>query len=365
MNILFIGSSESTFVQRDFELLSKHYEVHNLEPPKSKEEWPEYIRKVKELMSKCVISLGWFAGWHTLPMVHYANKYRKPSMVVVGGYDAVSFPEIRYGAFSNLKERIPAKYVLKNVDLILPVSHYLMKEIIKNAKISLEKIILIHLGVDPHFWRPNGEKDNMVLTVATARDMRRIKIKGLDTFVKAAKYVPEAKFVLIGIEGDARKYLESIAAQNVEIKGYIPNRELLPYYQRAKVYAQLSISEAFGVTLAEAMLSGCIPVGTKRGGIPEVIGDTGFYVPYGNAEATAKVIREALQAPKELGLKARKRIANLYPIERRENELVRGISIAQMFKYSRYIIKRISCRKYGDIDIKKDSQGGLEITISV
>ncbi len=365
MQILFVMNKKSTFVDRDLQMLSNYYEVVPLSPPSSKDNWPGYISKTKRAMQKSSVALGWFAGWHTFPMVYYAKKYRKASLIIVGGYDAVSFPEIGYGAFSNIKESIPARYVLKNADIVLPVSHYLQKEIIKNAGIRGDKIFPVPTGYDANFWKPNGKKENIVLTVAGAKNMRRVKIKGLDTFVKAAKLVPHAQFIVIGVEGVARDYLRNIAPENVKLIGYTPNEELLPYYQRAKVYAQLSISEGLPNTLCEAMLSGDIPVGTNRGGIPEAMGNIGFYVPYGDVRATAEAIKKALNAPDELGLKARERIVKLFPKKRREEALLKIINIAPLLKYSQLLKRAAQVPGNVNVSINPGLSSSVEITIDM
>ncbi len=361
MKILFIGDLDSTFVKRDFDMLSKHNEIIALAPPKSKSEWPKYIARIKRIMEEVPVAFGWFAGWHTAPMVHYAKKYKKSSIVVLGGYDAVSFPEINYGAFSNVKERVPAKFVIINADIILPVSKYLAREAMKNTGIKSEKIFSIPTGYDFNFWKMGEKKENIVLTVAGANNLRRVKVKGLDTFVKAAKFVPEADFVVIGVEGEARKYLKSIAPSNVQLIGYTPNSKLLPYYQKARVYAQLSISEGLPNTLCEAMLSGDIPVGTKRGGIPEVMGNIGFYVPYGDAKATAEAIKKALNASEERGIKARERIIKLFPEREREMNLLRVISIAPLIKYSSMLKRKDTV----EINLNSSEREYLEITINI
>jgi glycosyltransferase involved in cell wall biosynthesis len=61
-------------------------------------------------------------------------------------------------------------------------------------------------------------------------------------------------------------------------------------------------------------------VGTRCNGIPLAIGDTGFYVPYGDVQATVEAIRKAINSDK--GKEARERIKSLFPLERRERELV-------------------------------------------
>ena len=77
--------------------------------------------------------------------------------------------------------------------------------------------------------------------------------------------------------------------------------------------------------IAEAMSCGCIPVVTKSGAIPEVVDNTGFYVPYGDEKATAEAIKKALDTPEEMGKKARERIKNLFSVEKRERKLMETI----------------------------------------
>ena len=105
--------------------------------------------------------------------------------------------------------------------------------------------------------------------------------------------------------------------------GYVPDEELLSWYQKAKVYVQVSAYESFGMSLAEAMLCECVPVVTERGALPEVVGDAGFYVAYEDDKATALGIKEALRSDK--GAYARRRIEDLFSIEKREKALIKAI----------------------------------------
>ncbi|MGF3555341.1 MAG: glycosyltransferase family 4 protein, partial [Thermoplasmatota archaeon] len=111
------------------------------------------------------LSFCWFAGWHSAVAIHYAKRYNKKSIVVVGGFDAAYVPEINYGAFTNLKEKIPAKYVYNNADKILVVDLSLKRDIIKNARVSGNNIGYLPTGYDFNYWEPKGKKENIVLTV--------------------------------------------------------------------------------------------------------------------------------------------------------------------------------------------------------
>ncbi|AGB04672.1 glycosyltransferase [Aciduliprofundum sp. MAR08-339] len=327
IRIAFFGELSQTFTKRDYDILKKHYYLEVLQPPKTKKEWMKYPKRVKDIVKRNDVVFGWFAGWHTLPAVYYARKYGKKSIIVVGGYDAACEPEINYGAFSNLKEKIPAKYVLEHADLLLAVSQFTKNEIMK--RVGPRDVLVVYNGVDVDKFKLSVSKDRkLVITVASAKnDLRRIKVKGLDTFVKAAKYLPDTKFLVIGVDGSARKYLENIAPKNVEIIGYISRDEdLVNWLQRAKVICQLSYYEAFGLAPAEGMACGCIPVVTKdKSGMSEFVREVGFYVPYGDPKATADAIKKAVEAPLEWGLRAREIIEKEFSIKKREEILIKII----------------------------------------
>lgn len=112
----------------------------------------------------------------------------------------------------------------------------------------------------------------------------------------------------------------AILGHNVALTGYLPQEELINHYQKAKVYYQLSYRGSFGMALAEAMACKCTPVVTNRGALSEVVGNTGFCIPYGDPEATAKAMKKALNS--DNGKKSRERIINMFSINKKEEELV-------------------------------------------
>jgi len=319
MRICFIGNLSSTFIKRDYEILKKHFEIDLIQPPNNKKAWIKYPSIVKNKIKKCDVVFGWFAGWHTAFPVHYAKKYGKPFVIVVGGYDAAYVPEINYGAFTNVKEKIPAKYVLENADLLLPVSEFTKKEILE--KVKPKRIKVIYNGVDVEKFKPIRGRRNTIVTIGRVTK-RGIKLKGLETFAETSLYFPDYDFVVIGeTEDSAINRLKSINPKLV-FTGPISHEGVRKWLQSAKVYCQLSYRESFGMGIAEAMSCGCIPVVTKSGAIPEVVDNTGFYVPYGDEKATAEAIKKALDAPEEMRKKARERIKNLFSLANRERKLV-------------------------------------------
>ncbi|GAF92264.1 unnamed protein product, partial [marine sediment metagenome] len=103
------------------------------------------------------------------------------------------------------------------------------------------------------------------------------------------------------------------------------SKQLLSYYQKAKVYCQLSYYESFSVALAEAMSCGCIPVVTDRGALPEVVDNCGFIIPYGDVNKTVNAIKKALDASIEMSVKVRLRIINNFSNVNRGYKIVNSI----------------------------------------
>ena len=312
----------SPFVKNDLEILQKYFDTAPVSWNGKKD-----IPKIAKAVLKSDLTFSWFATDHAAITVFFSKIFRKKSIVVVGGGDVAYVPEINYGQFTlSWHKRMLTKFALKYANKVLVVDPSLKKDAIKNAKINGENIDYLPTGYDLQFWKPdNSKKKDIVLSVAFAKDIRRVKLKGFETFVKSAKYFSE-KFIIVGISGEAKKYLESISPKNVEIVGRLTKEELLSYYQKAKVYCQLSIREGLPNTLCEAMLCNCIPVGTDIPGIRRVIGDNGFFVTYGNEEKTVEAIKKALRAKNELGKNARKRVAKMFPLDKREKELVEIIN---------------------------------------
>ncbi|MEF8848448.1 MAG: glycosyltransferase family 4 protein, partial [Candidatus Thermoplasmatota archaeon] len=191
-------------------------------------------------------------------------------------------------------------------------------------KVNPKRSVVVYNCVPVEDFYPHeGEKEDMVITIG-AVNFSNLQRKGLEMFVKVARFFPDIPFILIGKhDDDAIEYLKNIAPDNVVFTGFVSKKKLLRYCQQAKVYAQFSYHEGFGVSVAEAMLCECIPVVSRQFALPEVVGDVGFKVDYGDVEAAAEAVKKALQSTSDLGRKARKRVKNNFSMEKREQKLVK------------------------------------------
>jgi glycosyltransferase involved in cell wall biosynthesis len=310
-----------TPVQKDVELLSEDFDVKLF----SFNYFNLPLLYLNALKSDLIFA--WFAGDHAFFSSIIARILKRPIAVVIGGFDVASINELRYGSLRTPITRAMVRHVLKHSDKVLSVDESLKYDAINHAGVDGKNIETIPTGYDDKIFKPEGKKENMVLTVSLTHDWNRVRLKGLDTFVKAAKFFPETKFLVIGVIGEAKEKLKSISTPNVELVGPLYQEKLISYYQKAKVYCQLSMREGLPNTVCEAMLCECMPVGTNVEGIHTAIGNTGFYVDHGDEEGTVQAIKKALSSSDEQRKKVREHVQNNFSFKKRKRKLKNIFSV--------------------------------------
>lgn len=319
-NVLIVRPWDSSFIHNDGVVLRKYYDVREIKYALSRKHISSVFRSidiVRSLLWADVVFIR-FAAKHAEELTLVCKLIGKKTVVVVGGYEVASVPEIGYGAALDHDRVRRVRNVLERADKILAVSGSSRSEI--EAIYLSDKIEMVYDGVDiQHFSPGDVVKESIVLTVG-AIGTDTVKRKGFMTFVKAAARVPEAEFVLVGEHKDRSvDDLKAAAPCNVRFVGFQTDDELLNWYRRAKIYCQLSKHEAFGVALVEAMSCGCVPVTTTEGALEEVAGNAGFFAEYGNVASTASAIKSALNSNNEK--KARERVEEYFSLQNRGEKL--------------------------------------------
>lgn len=320
--ILFVYQFPLPFIQKDLEILKSAYEVRELR-----------FRGLRDILSLfrgvlwCDATFSWFGSINAFFAVLFSNVLGKKSIVVAGGHEVVHEPEIKYGMFSFWWKKWCPLYVFGHVDLVLSVSESTTQECIQNAKTKRKKVQLLYHGFDSERYKPFGAvlKEAIVITIGRVNANNQIK-KGLELFVRSARFLPDTEFLLVGPwDDDTINYLKKIASSNVKFTGGLYGEDLIKLCNKSKVYVQVSYHESFGCSIAEAMLCECIPVVSRKGAIPEVVGNCGVYLDKLTAKDVAEKIKEALHGPGDLGKMARERIVNFFPLENREKGLFGAI----------------------------------------
>ena len=160
-------------------------------------------------------------------------------------------------------------------------------EVVPNG-IDLEKFV--RLKRQPH-------AGFVVMTVA-----RLEKVKGIEYLIKSISnlksQISNLACLIIG-DGSERNNLEKLVERlnlrdKVKFLGEVSNEQIPEYLAGADCFVLPSLREGFGISILEAQAAGIPVIGTKIGGILDLVkdGETGILVEPKNPEALAKAIRE-------------------------------------------------------------------------
>jgi glycosyltransferase involved in cell wall biosynthesis len=321
LRILFVHNHPTSFVQTDLALLRERYDMR---------EWCQRSRIVNlSALARAVrasdLVFGWFASWHTLFPVFFARWFHRPAILIVGGYDTANLPEIGYGSQRGGLPRLVSRAAMRGATALVTNSNFARSEVIENVGIEPARVNVVYHGLEAPDGPASYTKEDLAVTVGTV-DQPNLMRKGLEPFVRSAAWLPELAFVLVGAWRDnSINHLRSIAPANIRFAGRVSDSQLHDYISRARVYVQASRHEGFGLSVAEAMLAECVPVVTRAGALPEVVGDAGVYVESAEPTAIANGIREALKLDAGQGRFGRERVTREFPLSRRREGLFKVI----------------------------------------
>ncbi len=240
--------------------------------------------------------------WKLKPENFKHHVYDKKDLNIVG--------KLTYRYFNTI-QKLFYKIALKNVDIFIAPSKY-FQNIAKN-----DVSPIIHLSNFIQLRKFHELKNNYNLLFVG----RLEKIKGVEFLIQAIdviiKVFPQTTLTIIG-DGRSKTDLFNLTKKlrlekYIQFRGWVEHKDLDAYYEKASIVVVPSISaEAFGLVILEAMSVGRPVVGTKVGGIPEIIDDeiNGYLVEPNNPEQIADKVIKLFQQEillTELGRNARKK----------------------------------------------------------
>ncbi|MFT5253370.1 MAG: glycosyltransferase involved in cell wall biosynthesis [Flavobacteriales bacterium] len=345
--VLFITPLLSSFIRNDIEMLTNEYDLRV-----NKYQWhkkyfvPFYlIHQIFYTLfhihttSKIVIQFGGY--WSFIPVI-LGKLFQVKTYIVLHGTDCASIPSLNYGSLRKPILRWVIKQSLCNAFKLLPVSSSLVqthntflgetKESNQGYKTFFMSGTAPHEvipnGVDECFWKnENVERKNQ--SFLTISSNTRFTLKGVDLILEIAKNLPHCNFYVAGATMPVNV---GVKLKNVLFLGHLSREQLREYYNSVEYYMQLSAYEGFGISLCEAMLCGCIPIGSSVNVIPEIIGDSGFILEKKYANELQKTLQNVINTSdlekQKLSKLARERVVNKYSFTRRKEALLRVLKEA-------------------------------------
>ena len=183
-------------------------------------------------------------------------------------------------------------------------------------EIPAERIRVIRNGIDTTEYRPDPNTEVLErYGIDLARPYvifvgRITRQKGVPVLLRAASgLIPEAQLVLLAGAADTQEQLAEVTELVDGLRAtrsgvfwipeMLPKHDVIQLLTHATVFAIPSIYEPLGIVNLEAMACGTAVVGSRTGGIPEVVadGETGLLVPAGEPEPLAAALNTLLSDP--------------------------------------------------------------------
>lgn len=341
--LLYFYPNEASYVTKDLKIVGENFTVIKLCVQPSKKWLLPFLMVYQKVLclwhfrAKYIVCQ--FAGYHSLIPVIIGNILRIKTVIILGGSDCASFPEINYG---NYRKKLLGWFTAKSIEnakILSPVHEKMIGYDYEYEKFSNKRqgysaftkpnkalIKVIYNGFYTDVFKITGQtrEKNFVAIAAYNRDAVYY-LKGIDLLEKAALKFPETKFTVVGV---SPQFLNKHRPPNLIFMPFVAANELVEILNKHYFYCQLSISEGFPNALCEAMLCGCIPVVSNVCSMPDIIGNTGLVLPKRNEERLFEIIEKLLlKSDLELACKAsRNRVVENYSFENRRTELLKVLS---------------------------------------
>ncbi len=227
------------------------------------------------------------------------KKFNIPLIITIHGSDL--FP-LKNSFFRKLQQ-----FSFAHAHLITVNSDATKKELLSRFPWLKNKVHQIPMGVDVNHFKPReikkpiSLKDNkLILFVGRLSDQKGVQylIEAMPTILKKE---PKAKLLIIG-EGPYKQELDQCiypqgVGNSVQFLGALTQEDIAYHHNICDVFVLPALSnatgtEALGLSILEAMASGCAVIGTKVGGIPTIIenGKNGILVEQKRPEQLAGAI---------------------------------------------------------------------------
>lgn len=198
----------------------------------------------------------------------------------------------------------------------IAISENTARDMIRLLGIEADRISVIPCGVEKHFHpvprqeiedfrRKKAIPERMILYLGTIEPRKNITTL-ISAFHLLHRMWPNEdlggdspKLVIAGGRGwkweEVFRLVEALdLGDQIIFPGFVPDTELLLWYNAAECFAYPSRYEGFGLPVLEAMACGTPVIASDSSSLPEVVGDAGLTAPPDDVEGFADALRSVL-----------------------------------------------------------------------
>jgi len=217
----------------------------------------------------------WSSGYVGIKL---KEKYHVPLVITAHGFDVYLLP------FKSRDWEERTKFILRNADIILPVSHA-NRESLQKIGIVDSNMMVLENGFNSEIFHPMNkgkirkslgldEKAPILVTIGSLEEVKAHKY-----LIKAVKNLKRKDSniccYIIGA-GSLQTQTELLIKElhlekNVYLLGHLSHNEVNKWINSCDLFVMSSLREGLPVSMLEALGCGKPFIGTKVGGIPEII----------------------------------------------------------------------------------------------
>ncbi|MGU8484211.1 glycosyltransferase family 4 protein [Clostridium perfringens] len=242
--------------------------------------------------------------------------------------DEIPFSGILKKDLGRIYRKIIVKKIAKESERIYTVSEFSKLDILRTYKVKKDKILTVYNALDDKFKVEkikNVEEKHGLLSFGSdeKRKNTELMIRIYNELIIMDNKWKEISLTLYGFKNYKESKIYNLIEklnlkENIIIKEYVSDDELINLYLENKIFCFLSSYEGFGLPILEAMACGTPVVALNNSSIPEVSNDAAVLIDKINIKEMAKVIN------------------NLYFNEKKCNELVsKGLNNIRNFSWEK------------------------------
>jgi len=251
----------------------------------------------------------------------------------MAGVPVILACQLSYRSMCTRRDRLMMGLADRLADRVVANCQAVLDDLMENYGVARQKATLIYNGVElDRFQPPPGPgRDRSVLpksfqgatavigAVCALRREKRLD-QLIEAFAQVRKSHPGVRLAIVGsgvMEGPWKALAERLGVAS-DVHFEPSTRDVERWMQAMDVFVMASELESFPNGLLEAMACGCAPVGSRVGGVPEMLGPEGLLFPVGDAAALSELLEGLLQDPKRMpctGAAARRRAAEMFSLQ--------------------------------------------------
>lgn len=308
-HILSIDNTNSYYLfwsGREYEALNKYKNAKiSISSRKHHRFWEQYY--IPDILKNKKIDM------YHVPQNGIGLPQTKNSLYIATIHDLIPYimPEtVGRGYLTKFISEMPR--IIPAVDMIITVSEWSKKDIMRIFDVPEDKIAVTPLAADECFtpldrgYASNfilekyGIDKNIILYIggfSTRKNVKSILVAFSMIYKNLSK---DYKIVIIGSARDDNQFLNKLAqslgiGDRVCFTGYVPYDDLPCFYNASDLFVYPSLYEGFGLPILEAMCCGTPTITSNVSSIPEVAGDGAFLINPFDTEELSKAMSLVLE----------------------------------------------------------------------